>query len=70
MSSKKESPKQGVTFAGQDKLPKLPIPDLDSTLKKYLESLSALQTSREQDESKAACQDFLEGEGKDLQDKL
>src|ERR1700677_2735541 len=36
MSSKKESPKQGVTFAGQDKLPKLPIPDLDSTLKKYL----------------------------------
>jgi carnitine O-acetyltransferase len=70
MSSKKESPKQGVTFAGQDKLPKLPIPDLDSTLKKYLEALSALQTSREQDESKAASQDFLEGEGKELQDKL
>lgn len=70
MSSKKESSKQGVTFAGQDKLPKLPIPDLDSTLKRYLESLSPLQTSREQDESKAASLDFLEGEGKELQDKL
>lgn len=70
MSSKKENPKQGVTFASQDKLPKLPIPDLDATLKRYLEALSPLQTSREQDESKAASRDFLEGEGKELQEKL
>jgi carnitine O-acetyltransferase len=70
MSSKKESPKQGITFAAQDKLPKLPIPDLDATLTKYLEALSPLQTSREQDESRAATRDFLDHEGKELQEKL
>jgi hypothetical protein len=33
----------GVTFHSQDKLPKLPIPDLKETTTKYLAALEALQ---------------------------
>ena len=62
--------KQGLTFANQDSLPKLPVPDLESTCKKYLEALSALQTPREQEETRAAVQDFLKSDGPILQEKL
>ncbi|KAM0094482.1 carnitine O-acetyltransferase yat1 [Aspergillus fumigatus] len=62
--------KKGLTFANQDSLPKLPIPDLESTCKKYLEALSALQTPREQEETKAAVQEFLKTDGPILQEKL
>lgn len=62
--------KKGLTFANQDSLPKLPIPDLESTCSRYLESLSALQTSREQAESKAAVEEFLKTDGPVLQEKL
>ena len=70
MSNKKDSSKQGITFAAQDKLPKLPIPDLDHTMKKYLETLVPLQSSQEHNETKAAVRDFVDHEGKDLQDRL
>ncbi len=66
----KKSHKQGITFAAQDKLPKLPIPDLEPSTKKYLDALKPLQSSREHDETRAAVRDFLEHEGQDLQDKL
>ncbi|GES59151.1 carnitine acetyl transferase [Aspergillus terreus] len=62
--------KPGSTFSNQDTLPKLPIPDLASTCKKYLEALSALQTPREQEETRAAVQDFLKSDGPILQEKL
>lgn len=62
--------KPGITFAAQDKLPKLPIPDLESTLKKYLASLDPLQTAREHQDSERACDEFLRTEGQGLQDKL
>lgn len=62
--------KKGLTFSNQDSLPKLPIPDLEDTCKRYLDSLSALQTPREQEESKAAVQDFLKTDGPVLQEKL
>ncbi|PKX94135.1 choline/carnitine O-acyltransferase [Aspergillus novofumigatus IBT 16806] len=62
--------KKSLTFANQDSLPKLPIPDLESTCKKYLEALSALQTPREQEETKAAVQEFLKTDGPILQEKL
>lgn len=39
--------KPGITFAAQDKLPKLPIPELDHSMSKYLASLRPLQTARE-----------------------
>lgn len=66
----KEKPKPGITFAAQDKLPKLPIPDLEASGRKYLEALAPLQSSREHDETKAAVRDFVQHEGKDLQEKL
>lgn len=63
-------PGGGLTFANQDNLPKLPVPDLEQTCRKYLESLVALQTPREHAESKGAVEEFLKTEGPPLQEKL
>jgi carnitine O-acetyltransferase len=60
----------GITFAAQDKLPKLPIPDLASSTKKYLEALKPLQTPREHGETQLAIEDFLKTDGPELQEKL
>ena len=60
----------GITFAAQDKLPKLPIPDLDSTLKKYKEVLKPLQSKRAQEDTASAVQSFLRAEGPELQSRL
>lgn len=62
--------KPGVTFAAQEKLPKLPIPDLETTCKKYLAALDPLQTAREHADSERAVAEFLHTEGPELQDKL
>ena len=64
----KETP--GITFAAQDKLAKLPIPDLESTLKKYKDVLRPLQSRREQEDTSAAAEEFLKGEGVELQARL
>lgn len=69
-NSVKNGTKPGITYAAQDKLPRLPIPDLESSMKKYLSALEPLQSSREHDESKAATRDFVLHEGKELQEKL
>lgn len=37
----------GITMAHQDKLPHLPIPPLDDTMKRYLRALEGLQVSTE-----------------------
>jgi carnitine O-acetyltransferase len=60
----------GITFGAQDKLPKLPIPELESTTGRYLEALKPLQSPREHAETKHAVNEFLREEGPDLQDKL
>ena len=60
----------GVTFAAQDKLPKLPIPELDSTLKKYVQALKPLQSTQEQRNTAAAVEEFLRSEGPELQARL
>ena len=62
--------KPGITFAAQDKLAKLPIPELESTLKKYRDVLKPLQNRREQAETAAAVQEFLKREGVELQARL
>ena len=62
--------KPGITFAHQDSLPKLPIPDLDATCKKYLISLDPLQTAREHHDSERAVDEFLRTDGPGLQEKL
>ncbi|KAI1492991.1 choline/Carnitine O-acyltransferase [Biscogniauxia mediterranea] len=71
MNTITEAPKDGgITFAGQDSLPKLPIPDLESTCKKYLAALRPLQGPREHAETRLAVQDFLSTDGPELQEKL
>lgn len=61
---------QGLTFANQDSLPKLPIPDLEDTCRRHLDSLQALQTPREHEDTKAAVRDFLNNDGPLLQERL
>ncbi|KAI1381541.1 choline/Carnitine O-acyltransferase [Hypoxylon crocopeplum] len=66
-----EKPKEGgITFASQDSLPKLPIPELEHTCKKYLAALKPLQGPREHAETKLAIQEFLKKDGPELQRKL
>lgn len=62
--------KQGITFAAQDKLPKLPIPDLETTMTKYLAALEPLQAPREHAETQQAVNEFLRSEGPELQERL
>lgn len=60
----------GITFAAQDTLPKLPIPELELTCQRYLESLNPLQTPRERAETEHAVREFLRHDGPELQEKL
>ena len=62
--------KPGITFAAQDKLPKLPIPDLESSVNKYLQALKPLQNHKEHQESKYAAKEFLKSDGPEIQEKL
>jgi carnitine O-acetyltransferase len=62
--------KPGITFAAQDKLPKLPIPDLEKTLKRYVDALKPLQSAREHADTKQAVEEFQKNEGPDLQERL
>tara|TARA_R110002060_G_scaffold41125_3_gene52596 strand:- start:829 stop:1227 length:399 start_codon:yes stop_codon:yes gene_type:complete len=62
--------KAGITFAAQDKLPKLPIPDLEGSTSKYLAALKPLQSPREHAETQQAVEEFLKAEGPELQDRL
>jgi carnitine O-acetyltransferase len=70
LASSQPHHKQGITFAAQDRLPKLPIPDLESSTTKYLAALKPLQTPREYAETKQAVDEFLKSEGPELQERL
>lgn len=70
LASNQPSHKQGITFAAQDRLPKLPIPELDSSLTRYLAALKPLQSPREHAETQQAVDEFLKSEGPELQERL
>ncbi len=70
LATHKPDHKPGITFAAQEKLPKLPIPDLEGSLKKYTEALKPLQSNREQEETAAAVADFAKHDGPELQARL
>lgn len=70
LSEGQSKPKPGITFAAQDKLPKLPIPELEDTLKKYLTAVKPLQSAREHAETQQAVEEFLKNEGPELQARL
>ncbi|KAI5841807.1 Choline/Carnitine o-acyltransferase-domain-containing protein [Morchella snyderi] len=63
-------PTAGSTFAYQDGLPKLPIPELADTCRKYLDAVRPLQTDREHRETKAAVREFLKTDGPELHERL
>jgi hypothetical protein len=65
-----DKPKGGVTYAHQDKLPKLPIPELEASCQRYLTALKPLQSLREHADTKHAVQEFLKHDGPELQEKL
>ncbi|KAF2428106.1 hypothetical protein EJ08DRAFT_592409 [Tothia fuscella] len=69
-SHKNGQSKQGITFAAQDNLPQLPIPDLESSCHKYIESLKPLQSPKEQHDTQISIQEFLKTDGPALQTKL
>ncbi|KAJ6630325.1 acyltransferase ChoActase/COT/CPT [Mycena sp. CBHHK59/15] len=58
------------TFAGQNKLPKLPIPPLEDTCRRYLGALKALQNEHEHELTTDAVQDFLKNDGPKIQEQL
>ena len=60
----------GVTFAAQDRLPKLPIPKLEDSLKKYREVLRPLQTKNEQADTAVVTEEFLRRDGPELDSRL
>ncbi|KAK2460704.1 hypothetical protein APHAL10511_007174 [Amanita phalloides] len=64
------SSKPGRTFALQQMLPRLPIPPLDDTCRRYLRALECLQDEHEHTLTKAAVQDFLQTDGPRIQEKL
>ncbi|KAH8593353.1 carnitine acetyl transferase-like protein [Bisporella sp. PMI_857] len=70
LASNQPKHQQGITFAAQDKLPKLPIPELESTTTKYLAALKPLQSPREHAETQQAVEEFLRSEGPELQARL
>lgn len=60
----------GETFKNQNQLPKLPIPDLQDTTRRYLSALKPLQSPKEHEATKKAVEEFLINEGPKLQEKL
>ena len=62
--------KDGVTFRAQHKLPKLPLPSLESSCSRYLKALEPLSTQEELEASSAAVKNFLGREGPVLQAQL
>lgn len=66
------APPHAQTFAYQSKLPKLPVPSLEDTCKRYLRALEGLQTPHEHEETKRCVQEFLEdpAQGPRIQEKL
>lgn len=60
----------GITFAGQHKLSKLPLPSLESSCERYLEALKPLQSTEEHNDTAVAVKNFVVGEGPILQAQL
>ena len=64
------NPTPSRTFAGQSKLPKLPVPPLEETCKRYIHALEELQTPEEHEKTKRVVNEFLHNDGQRLQEKL
>ncbi|XP_078520524.1 peroxisomal carnitine O-octanoyltransferase-like isoform X2 [Lissotriton helveticus] len=58
------------TFQYQDSLPPLPVPSLEESLRKYLESVKPFLNQEEYQRTLNISKDFEDGIGKELQQKL
>ncbi|CAG8475618.1 4898_t:CDS:2 [Cetraspora pellucida] len=58
------------TFQYQDNLPKLPIPPLEDTLRRFLSAVKPLQREKDHLQTITAVEQFLQNEGPKLQEKL
>lgn len=64
-------PSTSITYGSQSKLPRLPVPSLEETLRsRFPAALEALQDERQQAETKRVAEEFLAGEGPKLQKLL
>jgi carnitine O-acetyltransferase len=63
-------PARTATWAHQSQLPRLPIPSLEETCRRYLTALKGLQDEREHENTKRAVQAFLHGDGPRAQEML
>ncbi len=59
-----------ITWAHQCHLPKLPIPPLEDTCRRYLAALKGLQDEGEHENTVRAVQAFLHGDGPHVQEML
>lgn len=59
-----------TTFVFDDKLPSLPVPDLEDTLERYSQSIKPFLNQSDYANSIATINDFKSGIGLKLQDKL
>ncbi|KAH9932526.1 acyltransferase ChoActase/COT/CPT [Fomitopsis serialis] len=58
------------TFARQHELPRLPIPPLEASCRRYLTALEGLQDPKEHAKTKVAVEDFLRNDGPKWQERL
>lgn len=69
--AKAPQPPSGPTFSAQTRLPKLPVPELEQTLKKLKESLKPIAHSTDEyDASVAKVDDFAKGLAPKLHERL
>jgi hypothetical protein len=59
-----------ITWAHQCDLPKLPIPPLEDTCRRYLTALKGLQDEEEHENTIKAVEAFLHGDGPRVQEML
>ncbi|GAN05695.1 carnitine acetyl transferase [Mucor ambiguus] len=65
-----DEPTDGQTFQYQNQLPKLPIPELEDTARRYLAAIKPLQSAEEHQATIQSVQEFMANEGPLLQEKL
>lgn len=68
----KEDHSKGAMLRFEDSLPRLPVPSLDETAKRYLKSVHPLLTAQEYQSTEAAVAKFIQpgGQGEELQKRL
>ncbi|KAJ2084171.1 Carnitine O-acetyltransferase mitochondrial [Coemansia sp. RSA 988] len=71
VSSRLPTTNHGALFACQERLPRLPVPELDATLSKYARSLEPLLPPDELAHSKSLIEEFRRStQGRELQQRL